>query len=89
MNIRVRVVVTGRVQGVFYRASAAEQARALGVAGFVRNRADGTVEGEIEGPAAAVDAMVEWCRRGPAGANVEGVETERITPSGESGFGIE
>lgn len=72
--------IHGRVQGVWYRAWTVEQARDLGVAGWVRNRSDGTVEALVHGPAAAVDALVARCHDGPAAARVDRVET---TPSGE------
>jgi len=86
--IRVRVVVTGRVQGVFFRDGCREQARALGVRGFVHNRIDGAVEAEFEGPEAAVERMVAWCRTGPPRARVDAVTTERIATIGEPGFRV-
>ncbi|MEX2276031.1 MAG: acylphosphatase [Actinomycetota bacterium] len=85
---RVRVVVSGHVQGVFFRASCAEQARSRTVSGGVRNLPDGRVEATFEGPADAVDALVEWCRRGPSGARVDAVETHVDPLSGEAGFRI-
>jgi acylphosphatase len=85
-TIRVRACVRGRVQGVWFRASACERAEELGVVGWVRNRADGAVELEAEGARAAVDALVAWCRRGPAGAKVDALELEPIDPSGGEGF---
>ena len=85
---RVHVLVSGRVQGVFFRASCAEQARALGVAGWVRNAPDGRVEAVFEGPEAAVEAMVGWCRRGPAHARVDDVEIEHEEPAGVEGFRV-
>jgi acylphosphatase len=84
----VRVVVSGRVQGVWFRDSCRDEARALRVTGFVRNRADGSVEAEFEGPEAAVDRMVAWCRRGPTRARVDAVNTERIASVGEPGFRV-
>jgi acylphosphatase len=86
--VRVRVVATGRVQGVWFRDSCYDEARTLGVRGFVRNRADGAVEAEFEGPDAAVERMVEWCRHGPPRARVDAVTTERIATIGEPGFRV-
>jgi acylphosphatase len=71
---RVHVIVRGYVQGVGFRASCARQAHALGVAGWVRNAWDGSVEALFEGEAAVVDAMVRWCHDGPPRAQVTGVE---------------
>jgi acylphosphatase len=85
---RVRVVVSGRVQGVWFRESCREQAVALGVAGWVRNRADGTVEGVFEGPAAAVERLVTWCRTGPPRARVDGVTTAPEQPVDAVGFQV-
>jgi len=85
---RVRVVVSGRVQGVFYRATCAARARELGVRGWVRNLPDGRVEAAFEGEDAAVDAMVAWCREGPPYARVEHLEVTPEEPLGEAGFRI-
>jgi acylphosphatase len=85
---RVRVVVTGRVQGVWFRDSCRERARAAGVAGWVRNRGDGAVEGEFEGPASAVDEVVTWCKAGPPRARVDNVEVTSIPPIGEKNFHV-
>jgi acylphosphatase len=71
---RVQVVITGRVQGVGYRASCQRQAVALGLTGWVSNRWDSAVEALFEGEAGAVDAMLDWCREGPPMAHVSGVE---------------
>ena len=71
---RVQVVITGRVQGVGYRASCQRQAASLGLTGWVRNRWDGAVEALFEGEAGAVDAMLDWCREGPPMAYVSGME---------------
>jgi acylphosphatase len=68
-----QIRVSGWVQGVGYRASLQREARQRGVTGWVRNRADGSVEAMLQGPQAAVDAVIEWARSGPAGARVTGV----------------
>lgn len=71
---RCRVVVHGLVQGVWFRESCRRQADELGVAGWVANRADGTVEAVVEGRADAVARLVSWCRQGPPRAEVTGVD---------------
>jgi acylphosphatase len=83
---RVRVIVTGRVQGVWFRDSCREQARTLGVSGFVRNRGDGAVEGEFEGPSPAVGRLVAWCRQGPPRARVDDVQVTELEPIGDVRF---
>ena len=88
MSKRAHVVVSGRVQGVFFRAEAAQRARALGLGGFVRNTPDGLVEAAFEGDPAGVDAMVEWCRTGPPLAAVERVEVSEEDPRGEREFRV-
>jgi acylphosphatase len=85
---RAHVVVAGRVQGVFFRAEARARASSLGLGGWVRNNPDGTVEAVFEGERDRVDSMVEWCRRGPAHADVENVEVMWDEPKGESGFTV-
>ena len=85
---RVRVRVRGRVQGVFFRAEAQARAESLGVAGWIRNADDGSVEAVFEGDDEQVESMVEWCRRGPAGARVEEVEAVGEEPAGETGFRV-
>jgi acylphosphatase len=86
---RLRILVSGRVQGVWFRASTREQALALGLDGDVRNLADGRVEIHAEGPTEAVDALVAWCRVGPSGARVAQVEVEEEPPVGAgSGFRV-
>lgn len=73
-----RFRVEGRVQGVGFRWHCAQRAQALGLAGWVANRADGGVEGEIAGPAEAVERMLDWLREGPPAARVERLEAEPI-----------
>lgn len=86
--IRRRVTVSGLVQGVFYRDTCRREARARGVAGWVRNSPDGTVEAVLEGEPAAVDHVLAWMRTGPPGAEVTGVRACAEEPSGERGFAI-
>jgi acylphosphatase len=86
--VRVRVVVDGRVQGVFFRDSCRTQAQRLGLTGWVCNRSDGSVEAEFEGEATAVAAMVAWCRAGPPRADVERVSTFDTPPEGTHGFRV-
>ena len=86
---RVRVVVTGEVQGVFFREGCALEARRRGVAGFVRNLPDGTVEAAFEGPSDGVDAMIAWCHGGTDWAEVESVEVTDEQPKGGTGFSVE
>ena len=76
----------GVVQGVGYRFSAARAAALRDVSGWVRNRADGTVEAVLEGSPEAVESMVEWCRRGPPGAIVADIDVREETPEGIAGF---
>ena len=85
---RAHVVVSGMVQGVFFRAEARDRARSLGLGGWVHNRSDGAVEAVFEGDDERVDSMVDWCRRGPSGAQVEEVDTKWTAPEGETGFSI-
>jgi acylphosphatase len=70
MKTRVHVVISGRVQGVFFRASTGEKADELGLTGWVRNARDGDVEAVFEGEEGAVDEMLAWCHRGPPLAKV-------------------
>ncbi len=80
---RLSLRVHGRVQGVYYRAETRIKASALGLAGWVRNREDGSVELVAEGPRAQLDALLDWCRAGPTLARVEAVEPEFGEPTGE------
>jgi acylphosphatase len=85
---RTRVRVSGRVQGVGFRYTTQMRARSLGLGGWVRNLADGSVEAVFEGEPDRVDSMVEWCRRGPPGSAVVAVDTHDETPVGETTFGV-
>jgi acylphosphatase len=86
---RLHVVVRGTVQGVAFRAYTVDEARRLGVAGWVRNLPDGGVEAEAEGERAALEALLAFCRRGPPAARVEGVDVAWSAYRGELGpFGI-
>jgi acylphosphatase len=87
-RIRRRVVVSGHVQGVAFRASAEREARARGLDGWLRNRADGCVEAVFEGPPDAVGAVLAWCREGPRFARVSAVEIREETLEGLGGFRI-
>lgn len=81
--------ITGRVQGVYYRASTVQQAQALGLRGWVRNRLDGSVEALVTGPADAVQTLVEWAQRGPAMARVERVAVQEALGAAEVLDGFE
>jgi acylphosphatase len=83
---RVRVHVSGKVQGVFFRDSARQKARELGVAGWAENLPDGRVELVAEGPPEAMRALVDWAREGPEFASVSDVEVYDEDPEGISGF---
>jgi acylphosphatase len=82
-RVRVRLVISGRVQGVAFRAYTVDEAERLGVKGWVRNLADGRVEAVAEGTAAAVDGFVAWCRHGPPSARVSDVSVAREAYRGE------
>jgi acylphosphatase len=85
---RVRVLVSGRVQGVAYRYACESVAAGHGLAGWVRNRPDGRVEAVFEGLDADVDAALAWCGQGPPAAFVESLEVSAEPPTGERGFRI-
>jgi acylphosphatase len=87
-TVRTKVVVHGRVQGVFFRDSCRQEAASRGLAGWVTNRPDGAVEAVFEGDAGAVQALVDWCSRGPRSADVDSVDETREDPEGLSGFEI-
>ena len=83
---RVHVVISGRVQNVFFRASLADVARDLGIDGWVKNRPDGRVEAVFEGEPAQVDAALRWSRNGPPLARVDAIEVIEEKPLREGGF---
>ncbi len=85
-EITRHLLIHGRVQGVYYRASMVQAACALGAAGWVRNRADGSVEALVQGPRAAVEALTDWAHRGPERAQVERVEVAEAAPEPLDGF---
>jgi acylphosphatase len=87
-TVRRHVTVSGEVQGVFFRESARRKATEAGVAGWITNRSDGRVEAVFEGPAEAVDDLVEFCRQGPTAATVEDVDVHSEEPEGLSGFDV-
>ncbi|MDQ0573996.1 acylphosphatase [Agromyces albus] len=86
--IRRSIVVHGNVQGVGFRYSARREAERLGVAGWVRNRPDGSVEAEIEGDEASVTELIDWFTAGPPGAIVSGTDVAEREPLGEHAFRI-
>jgi acylphosphatase len=86
--VRKRVVVHGRVQGVFFRDTARRTAASRGIAGWVSNRPDGAVEAVFEGEPEAVDSLVRFMREGPRGAEVADVEIVDEEPEGLSGFEV-
>ena len=85
---RVALVITGKVQGVFYRRDTQREAYKLNLGGFVRNEPDGSVYAEAEGPEKQVGALIRWCRRGPAHARVEDVRVTEMTPLGTPDFQV-
>ena len=87
-TIRRRVTAEGEVQGVFFRETTRRKATEAGVAGWVTNRSDGKVEAVFEGPAEAVDELVEFCRVGPTAASVENVDVQDEEPEGLTGFDV-
>ena len=85
----VDVIVTGLVQGVFFRAEAQQEAHRLGVAGWVRNEPDGSVAAHFEGDPDSVAAMVAWCRRGSRRARVDGVDVHQAEATGATRFEVD
>jgi acylphosphatase len=87
-SVRRRAIVRGNVQGVFFRDSTREQAEQHGVNGWVSNRSDGAVEVVLEGPASAVERVLEFLHAGPSRADVEDVEVTEEKPEGLSSFEV-
>ncbi|MBI4735828.1 MAG: acylphosphatase [candidate division NC10 bacterium] len=87
-RVRAHVWVSGRVQGVCFRAYAEDEAAFRKVAGWIRNAPDGRVEAVFEGDRPSVEAMIQWCHRGSPASRVTGVEVAWETPRGERGFGV-
>lgn len=87
-SIARRLRILGRVQGVFYRASAKAQADRLGLRGWVRNKRDGSVEALVAGPAEAIDRFIDWAYQGPAQARVEHIEIGAADAPQAAGFHI-
>ncbi len=87
-RIRRRIVAHGQVQGVFFRAGVKEQADAYGIAGWARNRADGSMEASFEGPENAVEQLVAWCADGPEKARVNRLDVMEEAPQGVAGFRV-
>jgi acylphosphatase len=87
-TVRRHVTISGEVQGVFFRETARRKATEAGVAGWITNRSDGRVEAVFEGPAEAVDELVEFCRHGPTAATVEDVDVQTEEPESLSGFDV-
>ena len=83
-----RVLVTGLVQGVWFRQTTADVAREAGVAGWVRNLPDGRVEALLEGEPMAVEAVVAWCHRGPPAARVDSIDITDVPPTGAADFAV-
>ena len=88
MTTHRKIRVRGRVQGVFFRASARAEARRLGLAGLARNEPDGSVYLEVEGDEQAVERFIAWCHEGSPDARVERVEVVAAAPKGHDGFAV-
>jgi acylphosphatase len=87
-DLGARVVVHGRVQGVFFRAETRHMARGLGLSGWVMNLPDGTVEASFEGDRATVEEAIEWCGHGPPSAQVSSLDVRWVEPEGTNGFKV-
>ena len=88
MTIARHVRLTGRVQGVFFRAWTSDEARTLGLTGWIRNCSDGSVEAHIEGDPDAVEEMIDLMREGPPGARVADVHFDTADPEGHGSFDV-
>lgn len=84
--VALHLFIQGRVQGVGYRCATRDQAARLGLAGWVRNHANGEVEAWFEGDRPTLDRMVQWCHQGPPAARVTAVLTEEVAPQGYGEF---
>ena len=87
-RVCAHVYVSGRVQGVYFRANTRDEARRIGVDGWVKNLADGRVEAMVEGDERSVAKLVKWCHEGSPSARVESVDVEYVDPPGFEGFEI-
>ena len=85
---RIRIIVNGKVQGVFYRINTIKIAQSLSIYGFVKNNADGSVLIDAEGEEPNLRSLVEWCRVGPPTARVDSVSTEQLNPLGYTDFEV-
>ncbi|MGD0211403.1 MAG: acylphosphatase [Desulfomonilia bacterium] len=79
----LHLIIRGRVQGVWFRASTQEVANQLGIKGWVRNTPDGAVEAHIQGEDSSVEKMISWCYQGPQGARVDHIDISRVNPDEE------
>jgi len=84
----VHLLIKGKVQGVYYRASAREEAQALGLTGWVRNTPEGDVEAVASGDQVSIDKFIAWCHRGPRQSKVVSVEVSQLPEEGFEGFAI-
>lgn len=83
MTARVHLVITGRVQGVWFRANTQKKAKTLDLKGWVKNLPDGRVEAVFEGEKEQIDRIIEWCKKGPSFARVDDVQIQWETPMGD------
>jgi acylphosphatase len=83
MKSRVHVVISGRVQGVWFRASTRDKAQQLGLTGWVKNTSEGNVEAVFEGEEKLINEMLDWCHHGPPLAQVKNVEIKKRRPSND------